>query len=224
MAYLIFIAVTIISWLAQRNITSKFKKYSAIPLGNGMTGRDVAAAMLRAHNVAGVKIGSVAGELTDHYNPTNMTLNLSQPVYGANSVAAAAVAAHECGHAVQHATGYSMLRLRSSLVPAVNFASKWMPWVLLAGILLLELTPIPLEIGIALFACTTLFSLVTLPVEVDASRRATRWLEGAGIVRGQELEGAKDALHAAAYTYVAAALGSLATLAYYVMMFIMRRD
>ncbi|MBQ1798192.1 MAG: zinc metallopeptidase, partial [Muribaculaceae bacterium] len=166
-----------------------------------------------------VIVTSVAGDLTDHFNPVNRTVNLSQSVYATNSIAAAAVAAHECGHAVQHQVGYSMLRLRSALVPAVSFASQWVSWVILGGILLLQVFPYLLLLGIAMFAVTALFSLVTLPVEVDASRRAMLWLEQSGITQGESTAMAKDALRAAAYTYVIAALGSLATVIYYLLLF-----
>ena len=189
-----------------------------------MTGRDIASAMLQQNGCGNVQVTSVSGQLTDHFNPANMTVNLSEPVYGTNSIAAAAVAAHECGHAVQHKTGYSMLQLRTKMVPVVSFASKYISWALVAGIALYEISVIPLYVAIALFASTVLFSFVTLPVEVDASRRAIKWLEGSGIAGGQQLTQAKDALKAAAYTYVVAALGSLATLLYYIaMIFVGRR-
>ena len=189
-----------------------------MPLNAPMAGQDVAQMMLAQNGINDVAVMSTTGSLTDHYNPANNTVNLSEPVYGTNSVAAAAVAAHECGHVLQHKFGYSMLTLRTKLVPIVSFSSKWMSWILLAGILLLELTPIPIYIGIAMFALTTLFSLVTLPVEIDASRRAIKWLESSRITYGETTGYARDALKAAAYTYLVAALGSLATLAYYVMM------
>lgn len=217
--YIIFIAITIASWLVQRSLKSKFEKYSRVPLNAPLAGRDVAQLMLAQNGINDVAVMSTSGSLTDHYNPTNQTVNLSQPVFGTNSVAAAAVAAHECGHVLQHKFGYSMLTLRTKLVPIVSFASKWMSWILLAGILLIEFTNIPLIIGIAMFALTTLFSLVTLPVEIDASRRAIKWLEMAGITNGETTVYARDALKSAAYTYLVAALGSLATLAYYVLMF-----
>jgi Zn-dependent membrane protease YugP len=172
--------------------------------------------MLQQNGCGNVQVTSVSGQLTDHFNPANMTVNLSEPVYGTNSIAAAAVAAHECGHAVQHRVGYSMLQLRTKMVPIVQFASSTIQWLLLAGIIVVSWTPIPLYIAIALFATTVLFSFVTLPVEVDASRRAIQWLEGSGLAAGQQLDYAKDALRAAAYTYVVAAIGSLATLLYYV--------
>ncbi|MBO7608807.1 MAG: zinc metallopeptidase [Muribaculaceae bacterium] len=222
--YIIFIAITIASWLVQRSLKSKFEKYSRVPLNAPLAGRDVAQLMLAQNGINDVAVMSTAGSLTDHYNPANQTVNLSQPVFGTNSVAAAAVAAHECGHVLQHKFGYSMLTLRTKLVPVVSFSSKWMSWILLAGILLIQLTPIPLFIGIALFALTRLFSFVTLPVEIDASRRAIKWLEMAGITSGETTTYARDALKSAAYTYVVAALGSLATLAYYVLMFLGRRN
>ena len=225
MIYIIFLLITLASWLVQRSLTSKFEKYSRVPLSAPLAGRDVAQLMLSQNGVNDVAIMSVGGSLTDHYNPANQTVNLSQPVFAANSVAAAAVAAHECGHVLQHKYGYAMLSLRTKLVPIVSFASKWMSWVLLAGILLIQVTQVPMMIAVALFGLTTLFSLVTLPVEVDASRRAIKWLETAGITSGQTTDYARDALNAAAYTYVVSAIGSLATLAYYVLMiFGGRRD
>lgn len=208
--------IFILSLIVQNSLKSKFAKYSRIPLGVPMAGRDVAAAMLQQNGCGNVQVTSVSGQLTDHFNPANMTVNLSEPVYGTNSIAAAAVAAHECGHAVQHRVGYSMLQLRTKMVPIVQFASSTIQWLLLAGIVVVSWTPIPLYIAIALFATTVLFSFVTLPVEVDASRRAIQWLEGSGLAAGQQLDYAKDALRAAAYTYVVAAIGSLATLLYYV--------
>ena len=208
--------IFILSMIVQNSLKSKFAKYSRIPLGVPMAGRDVAAAMLQQNGCGNVQVTSVSGQLTDHFNPANMTVNLSEPVYGTNSIAAAAVAAHECGHAVQHRVGYSMLQLRTKMVPIVQFASSTIQWLLLAGIVVVSWTPIPLYIAIALFATTVLFSFVTLPVEVDASRRAIHWLEGSGLAAGQQLDYAKDALRAAAYTYVVAAIGSLATLLYYV--------
>ena len=219
--YLIFFGLTLASWWVQNSLSKKFSKYGRIPLSHPMSGRDVAIAMLRSHGINDVIVTSVAGDLTDHFNPVNRTVNLSQSVYATNSIAAAAVAAHECGHAVQHQVGYSMLRLRSALVPAVSFASQWVSWVILGGILLLQVFVFPylLLLGIAMFAITALFSLVTLPVEVDASRRAMLWLEQSGITQGESTAMAKDALHAAAYTYVIAALGSLATVIYYLLLF-----
>ncbi|MDY4459346.1 MAG: zinc metallopeptidase [Alloprevotella sp.] len=224
MYLIIFIGVTILSWVVQANLQSKFKKYSQVPLNGGMTGREVAEKMLRDNGIYNVSVTCTPGHLTDHYNPTNGTVNLSESVYHSNSVAAAAVAAHECGHAVQHAVAYGPLQLRSALVPVVSFASNTVQWVLLAGILLVEVFPALLLIGIGLFALTTLFSFVTLPVEIDASRRATQWLSSAGITSPYNHQMAVSALSSAAYTYVVAAIGSLATLLYYVMIFLGRRD
>ena len=214
--YILFGAITILSIVVQNSLKTKFAKYSKVPLGVPMAGRDVANAMLQQNGCGNVQVTSVSGQLTDHFNPANLTVNLSEPVYGTNSIAAAAVAAHECGHAIQHKVGYSMLQLRTKMVPVVSFASKYISWALVAGIALYEFSVIPLYIAIALFASTVLFSFVTLPVEIDASHRAIKWLEGSGIAGGQQLVQAKDALRAAAYTYVVAALGSLATLLYYV--------
>lgn len=223
MIYILMGAIFILSLIVQNSLKSKFAKYSQVQLGVPMTGRDVASAMLQQNGCGDVQVTSVSGQLTDHFNPANRTVNLSEPVYGTNSIAAAAVAAHECGHAVQHKVGYSMLQLRTKMVPIVSFASKTVQWFLLAGIAIVEMTPIPLYIGLAMFALTVLFSFVTLPVEVDASRRAIKWLEGSGIAAGEQLNQAKDALHAAAYTYVVAAVGSLATLLYYIAIFLGRR-
>jgi Zn-dependent membrane protease YugP len=215
----LFIGIALISWIVQSNLQSKFNKFSRIPTANGMTGREVAEKMLRENGIYDVTVTSTRGHLTDHYDPTKKTVNLSESVYHSNSIAAAAVAAHECGHAVQHATAYGPLTLRSALVPAVSFASNWVQWILLAGILMVESFPSILLVGIGLFALTTLFSFVTLPVEVDASRRATTWLSGAGITNYQTHPAAVSALRSAAYTYVVAALSSLATLLYYIMIF-----
>jgi Zn-dependent membrane protease YugP len=221
--YIIFIVFMLLSWLVQSGLSSRFAKYSKIALPNGMSGKEVAEKMLRDHGITDVKVESVRGKLTDHYNPATKTVNLSEPVYASRSIAAAAVAAHECGHAVQHAHAYAFLTMRSKLVPAVSFASRWMQWVLLAGILLLNRFPELLLFGIGLFALTTLFSFVTLPVEINASRRAIVWLEHAGITDYETQPKAKDALRWAAYTYVVAALSSLATLLYYIMIFLRRR-
>ena len=212
--------IFILSMVVQNSLKSKFAKYSKVPLGVPMTGRDIASAMLQQNGCGDVQVTSVSGQLTDHFNPANKTVNLSEPVYATNSIAAAAVAAHECGHAVQHKVGYSMLQLRTKMVPIVSFASNTVQWLLLAGVLVYEFTALPLYIALAMFALTVLFSFVTLPVEIDASRRAVKWLEGSGIASGQQLDYAKDALKAAAYTYVVAALGSLATLLYYAVMFL----
>lgn len=222
--YILFGLIALLSWIVQANLKRKFKKYSQIPMPNGITGADIATKMLQDNGLFDVKVISTPGQLTDHYNPANKTVNLSEPVYATNSVAAAAVAAHECGHAVQHAESYAWLQMRSKLVPAVSFASKWMHWVLLAGILALQIFPGLLLFGIILFAMTTLFSFVTLPVEINASKRALAWLSNAGITNYETRQPAEEALRAAAYTYVVAALSSLATLIYYVMIFLGRRN
>ncbi|NLE31481.1 MAG: zinc metallopeptidase [Bacteroidales bacterium] len=224
MIYIIFIVFALLSWIIQKVLQSKFKKYSQIPMPGGMTGRDVAERMLRENGVEGVSVQHVSGQLTDHYNPATKVVNLSDQVYQSNSIAAAAVAAHECGHAVQHAKAYAFLTMRSKLVPVVSFSSRWMQWVLLAGILLIERWPTLMLIGIILFATTTLFSFITLPVEINASKRAVAWLSRAGITNSTTYPMATDALKWAAYTYVVAALGSLATLVYYIMLFLGRRD
>ena len=222
--YLIFGVIALASYIVQTRLNSKFEKYSKEPLPSGLRGCDVAQRMLAQNGLHDVRVTQVNGRLTDHYNPLDKTVNLSAEVYNGNSVAAAAVAAHECGHAVQHATAYSFLTLRSKLVPVVNFASKLMPWVLLGGIIMLESFPQLLLFGIILFASTTLFSFVTLPVEIDASRRALAWLNSARITDYATHVHAKDALKSAAYTYVVAALGSLATLIYYILIYTSRRD
>lgn len=218
--YILMGGIFILSLIVQNSLKSKFSQYSKVPLGVPMAGRDVANAMLQQNGCGNVQVTSVSGQLTDHFNPANSTVNLSEPVYGTNSIAAAAVAAHECGHAIQHKVGYSMLQLRTKLVPVVSFASKTVQWLLLAGIAIVEITPIPLYIALAMFGLTVLFSFVTLPVEVDASRRAIKWIESSGIASGEQLGYAKDALRAAAYTYVVAAIGSLATLLYYAAVFL----
>ena len=212
--WILMIVVMVLSMLVQNMLQRRFDKYSEVPLG--MTGSEVASRMLAAHGIRDVKIVSIPGKLTDHYDPTTRTVNLSENVYYGRSVAAAAVAAHECGHVVQHATGYAPLRMRSALVPVVSFSNNIVSWVLLAGVLLINIMPSLLWIGIALFALTTLFSFITLPVEINASARAVNWLENAGIVNYETQPMAKDALKWAAYTYVIAAIGSLATLLYYI--------
>ena len=217
--WILFIGFMILSWIISMVLKSKFTKYSKIPLDNGMSGRDVAERMLRDFGISNVTVQSVPGQLTDHYNPVDRTINLSQEVYNGRSISSAAVAAHECGHAVQHAKAYAWLGFRSKLVPVVNFSSKWVQWILLAGILMVRTFPALLLAGIILFALTTLFSFITLPVEIDASRRALAWLSNAGITSYENHDKAQDALKWAAYTYVVAALGSLATLLYYIMIF-----
>ena len=210
------IITMVASMIVQQVLQSKFNKYSKVMISNGMTGAQIAQKMLHEHGIYDVKITSTRGTLTDHYNPMTKTVNLSEGVYASNSVAAAAVAAHECGHAVQHAYGYGPLKMRSALVPVVNIASSLVSWVILAGVILIETFPLLIWIGIALFATTTLFSFVTLPVEVNASTRAISWLSNAGITDYSTRPQAVDALKWAAYTYVIAALGSLATLLYYI--------
>jgi Zn-dependent membrane protease YugP len=222
--WIIFIVFMLLSWIVSARLKSKFRKYSRVPIANGMTGREVAEKMLRDNGITDVTVLSVQGELTDHYNPMKKTINLSRGVYSGATVAAAAVAAHETGHALQHAQSYAWLNMRSKLVPVVSLTSNWVQWVLLAGIILIAVRPEILLIGIALFAFTTLFSFITLPVEINASRRALVWLADSGITQSGTHEKAVDALKWAAYTYVIAALGSLATLVYYIMMFLGARD
>ena len=214
--YILMIVIMLVSMLVQYMLQSRFSKYSQVGLPNGMTGADVARKMLADHGIYDVKVVPTNGMLTDHFNPQTKTVALSEGVYASRSVAAAAVAAHECGHAVQHAHGYAALRMRSALVPVVSFASNIVQWVLLAGVIFFNAFPALLWLGILLFATTTLFSFVTLPVEINASSRAISWLTQTGITDGQTRPMAIDALKWAAYTYVIAALGSLATLLYYI--------
>lgn len=222
--WILFIGIAVLSYLAQWNVKRKFEKYAKMPLDSVMTGKDVAEQMLHDNGIYDVTVKSTRGMLTDFYNPTDKTVNLSEAVYGSNSVAAAAVAAHECGHALQHAQSYAPLKLRSALVPVVQFSSNIVTWVLLAGILLINSFPQLLLIGIILFAMTTLFSLITLPVEINASQRALVWLNRSGITNVSNHGAATDALKSAAYTYVVAALSSLATLIYYVLIYTNRRS
>ena len=222
-AMLLMGGIMLASWLVSSRLKSKFEQYSKLHLQNGMSGKEIAEKMLADHGIRDVRVISVSGQLTDHYNPTDKTVNLSEAVYNQRNAAAAAVAAHECGHAVQHATAYSWLSMRSSLVPIVNVASSYMQWILLGGILFLNSFPQLLLIGIVIFAATTLFSIVTLPVEYDASNRALAWLENKRMLSQQEQEGAKDALKWAARTYVVAALGSIATLLYYISIYLGRK-
>ncbi|GAB3331234.1 zinc metallopeptidase [Hymenobacter humi] len=217
--YLILIVLMMVSWGIQWRLRSKFKQYAQVGLHANLTGAQVAELMLADHGITDVRIISTEGRLTDHYNPTDKTVNLSESVYAERSAAAAAIASHECGHAVQHATAYSMLQFRSAMVPALSAVSTWMPWILLAGVFMINRSLIPLGVGIALFSLTTLFAFVTLPVEFDASRRALAWMDKRGVVTTQEHAMAKDALWWAAMTYVVAAISSLATLLYYVSIF-----
>ena len=214
--WFIMLAIMLGSFIIQRVLSSKFEKYSNVPSPRGLTGADVARLMLAQNGITDVTVQSVEGKLTDHYNPQTKTVNLSESVYGSASVAAVAVAAHETGHALQHAQGYAPLRLRSALVPVVTFANNTVQWVLLGGVILINIFPTLLWIGIALFAMTTFFSLVTRPVEINASQRAVAWLQQSGVVDVDTRPMASDALKWAAYTYVIAALGSLATLFYYI--------
>ncbi len=217
MGYWIFFGLLMIaSLLVQNMLQSRFNKYSKVPISNGMSGAEIARKMMNDHGIYDVKVECIPGMLTDHYNPSTKTVNLSQAVYEGRSVAAAAVAAHECGHVVQHSVGYAPLKLRSALVPVVSFASNTVQWVLLLGILMVNVFPALLWMGIALFALTTLFSFVTLPVEINASSRAVNWLESVGVTNYETRPMAIDALKWAAYTYVIAALSSLATLLYYI--------
>lgn len=224
MYIVLMIVIMAASWAVGARFKNRFNKYAATPLSSGLSGLEVAERMLRDNDIHDVKIISSEGQLTDHYNPANKTVNLSHDVYYGRSVAAAAVASHEVGHAVQHAQAYSWLTFRSAMVPALSISSKFMPWVLLGGILTLNVFPSLLLIGIVMFALTTLFTFITLPVEFDASRRALAWLNTANVTSSQQHTEAQDALKWAAMTYVVAALASLATLLYYVMIYMGRRD
>jgi Zn-dependent membrane protease YugP len=219
--YVIFGLIALFGWIVQSTLKKKFKKYSKITLQNGMSGKEIAEQMLSDNGIYDVKVISTPGRLTDHYNPKDKTVNLSEAVYNERNAAAAAVAAHEVGHAIQHATSYSWLQFRSSMVPMVSIASKLSMWIIMAG-LFIQAFPILLPIGIILFAATVFFSFVTLPVEYDASNRALAWLDDKNMLTDQEQAGAKDALKWAARTYVVAAIGALATLMYYVMIYLGR--
>lgn len=210
------IGIMVLSFIIQNVLQSRFRKYSKVGLTNGMSGAEVAQKMLRENGIYDVQVVPTKGMLTDHYDPRTKTVALSEGVFASRSVAAAAIAAHECGHAIQHAYGYGPLRMRSALVPVVKFASNIVQWVLLAGVLLIKIFPGLLLLGIGLFAITTFFSFITLPVEINASKRAVTWLADAGITDDKTRPMAIDALKWAAYTYVIAALGSLATLFYYI--------
>jgi Zn-dependent membrane protease YugP len=215
--------IMLVSWLVSSRLKNKFELYSKLQLQNGMSGAEIAEKMLADHGITDVKVISTPGQLTDHYNPMDKTVNLSEAVYNQRNAAAAAVAAHECGHAVQHATAYSWLEMRSKLVPVLSVTSSYVQWILIGGILLIKTFPALLLMGIIIFAATTVFSIITLPVEYDASNRALAWLENKNMLTSQEQDGAKDALKWAARTYVVAAIGSIATLMYYVMIYINRR-
>lgn len=214
-SYLLIIAIGLIGLIVQMRLQSVFKKYSREPFPGGFTGKDVAEKMLHDHGIYDVKVVSTRGHLTDHYNPTTRTVNLSESVYGSASIAAAAVAAHECGHAVQHAQGYAPLRLRSALVPIIQFSSNISTWVIIIGILVINTIPAIFWVGIATIAASALFSIVTLPVEYNASERALAWLEGGRVLSPEQMRGATVSLRWAARTYFVAALSAIATLLYY---------
>lgn len=220
--WIILIASVLVSYLVSYQLKARFRRYSEIPVM--LSGREVALKMLRDHGINDVDVISVEGELSDHYDPTKKTVNLSQGVYEGRNIASAAVAAHECGHAVQHAQAYAWLQMRSAIVPIVSFSAQWLQWVLLAGLLLVKTFPQLLLLGIVLFALTTLFSIITLPVEVNASQRAVAWLKTSGISTYETYDKATDALRWAAYTYFIAALTSLASLMYYIMIYLGARD
>ena len=224
MSYMVLAGLIMLaSWLVSNRLKNKFELYSKLQLQNGMSGKEIAEKMLADNGITDVKVISTPGSLTDHYNPADKTVNLSESVYNQRNAAAAAVAAHECGHAVQHATAYNWLMMRSKLVPVVSVASNYVQWILLAGIFTVRMFPQLLLVGIVIFAATTLFSIITLPVEYDASNRALAWLENKNMLTQQEQAGAKDALKWAARTYVVAAIGSIGTLLYYVMIYMNRR-
>ena len=220
--YILIFVVMILGAMVSWRLNAKFKKYSQVPLASGLTGKQIAEKMLAENGIDDVRVISVRGRLTDHYNPKDKTINLSEGVYDSASVAAAAVAAHETGHAIQHATAYAPLQMRSALVPIVQFSSSIVQWILLAGIIMVQVFPTLLLIGIILFAATTLFSFITLPVEINASSRALAWLKSSNITTSQQQPMAMDALKSAAYTYVIAAIGSLLTLLYYISIFARR--
>lgn len=225
MGYMVLAGIIMLmSWFVSNRLKSKFEFYSKLHLQNGMSGAEIAEKMLADNGIYDVKVISTPGQLTDHYNPADKTVNLSESVYNQRNAAAAAVAAHECGHAVQHATAYSMLQLRSKLVPIVSFASNIVQWILLAGILMVNTFPSLLLVGIVIFSATTLFTIITLPVEYDASNRALAWLKNKKMVNQAEYAGAEDSLKWAARTYVVAAIGSIGTLLYYISIFMGRSN
>ncbi|GAA4077833.1 zinc metallopeptidase [Flavobacterium cheonanense] len=225
MGYMVLAGIIMLmSWFVSNRLKSKFEFYSKLHLQNGMSGAEIAEKMLADNGIYDVKVISTPGQLTDHYNPADKTVNLSESVYNQRNAAAAAVAAHECGHAVQHATAYSMLQLRSKLVPIVSFASNIVQWILLAGILMVNTFPSLLLVGIVIFSATTLFTIITLPVEYDASNRALAWLKNKNMVNQAEYAGAEDSLKWAARTYVVAAIGSIGTLLYYISIFMGRSN
>lgn len=214
-SYLLIIIIAVVGMIVQARLQMVFKKYSREPFPGGFTGKDVAEKMLRDHGIHDVQVVSTRGHLTDHYNPATRTVNLSESVYSSASIAAAAVAAHECGHAVQHAYGYAPLRMRSALVPIIQFSSSISTWVIIIGILMINTFPAIFWLGIATIAASALFSLITLPVEYNASSRALGWLEGSGVLSREQMHGATVSLRWAARTYLVAALSAIATLLYY---------
>lgn len=214
-SYLLLIIIAVVGMIVQARLQSVFRKYSRVPFGAGLTGREVAERMLRDHGIMDVKVVSTRGHLSDHYNPATRTVNLSESVYGSCSIAAAAVAAHECGHAVQHSYGYAPLRLRSALVPLIQFSSSISTWIIILGIILIESFPAIFWVGIATIAASALFAVVTLPVEYNASQRALVWLESSGTLQPAQMAGARTSLRWAARTYLVAALSAIATLLYY---------
>lgn len=225
-AFFLIIIIAVVGMVVQMRLRTVFNKYSNVGLSNGMTGAEIAAKMLRDHNIHNVRITQVDGELTDHYNPATLTVNLSKSVYSSRSIAAAAVACHECGHAIQHAEGYAPLQLRSSLVPIVNFSSRMAQWIIIIGLILMSTSGNAMVcwIGVGMIAMSALFSIVTLPVEYNASDRALAWLESSRTLRAEEMEGAKTSLRWAARTYLVAALSAIASLLYYIALINNRRD
>lgn len=225
MSYMLLAGIIMLmSWLVSSRLKSKFEFYSKLHLQNGMSGAEIAEKMLADHGIRDVRVISTPGQLTDHYNPKDKTVNLSEAVYNQRNAAAAAVAAHECGHAVQHAQAYQWLTLRSQLVPIVSVASNFVQWILLAGILMIKVFPALLLVGIVIFAATTLFTIITLPVEYDASNRALAWLKNKHMLNQAEYNGAEDSLKWAARTYVVAAIGSIGTLLYYISIYMGGRN
>ena len=225
-AFFLIIIIAVVGMVVQMRLRTVFNKYSNVGLSNGMTGAEIAAKMLRDHNIHNVRITQVDGELTDHYNPATLTVNLSKSVYSSRSIAAAAVACHECGHAIQHAEGYAPLQLRSSLVPIVNFSSRMAQWIIIIGLILMSTSgnAVVCWIGVGMIAMSAIFSIVTLPVEYNASDRALAWLESSRTLRAEEMEGAKTSLRWAARTYLVAALSAIASLLYYIALINNRRD
>lgn len=225
-AFFLIIIIAVVGMVVQMRLRTVFNKYSNVGLSNGMTGAEIAAKMLRDHNIHNVRITQVDGELTDHYNPATLTVNLSKSVYSSRSIAAAAVACHECGHAIQHAEGYAPLQLRSSLVPIVNFSSRMAQWIIIIGLILMSTSGNAMVcwIGVGMIAMSAIFSIVTLPVEYNASDRALAWLESSRTLRAEEMEGAKTSLRWAARTYLVAALSAIASLLYYIALINNRRD